>query len=367
VTRGAAVREARPEDNDALIALSAACSMDGALGVRIERSPDFFAVSRALAAPTRVGVVDGPDGLLACITVSRRRLHLWAEPRDVVHVSDLKVRKGAPAGAADALSRFAVEACRDFVGPRGLAVCTVLAGNRPMTRRAHGPRGLPILRLAGRFRTYSVPLLPVLPRAPRELSVEPAVAGDVPEMIGLWRTLAPQLQLSPVLDEACFARWLAAAPSLELSDYWVAREPGGALRGFVGLWDQRAFRQLRVTSYPWHLRVGRGAFNALAFATAGARLPPRGGVLGCIAAVHPCVPLDEPRVLRTLLLRAAPTLRDEFTLITLGLDARDTRASALSGLFATAIDANVYVSSASGEYAGPPLDARLFHHELALL
>ena len=45
--RSVTVREARPEDNDALIALDAACSMGEAVPLCFDRSPDFFARSAA--------------------------------------------------------------------------------------------------------------------------------------------------------------------------------------------------------------------------------------------------------------------------------------------------------------------------------
>ncbi|MGH7377657.1 MAG: hypothetical protein ACREKK_09590 [Candidatus Methylomirabilales bacterium] len=45
--RSVTVREARPEDNDALIALDAACSMGEAVPLCFDRSPDFFARSTA--------------------------------------------------------------------------------------------------------------------------------------------------------------------------------------------------------------------------------------------------------------------------------------------------------------------------------
>jgi hypothetical protein len=342
--------------------------MKGAVSIRIERSPDFFALARALDEPFRVGVIDGERGGIAgCITVSCRQLFVHGSPADVVYVSDLKVCRGSRPDAADRLTLFAMDACSAFVGPRGLATFTVLAGNRAMTRRAHGPRGLPTLTLAGRLRTYSVPLLPLLPRPPKGLAIEPACAGDVPEMMALWRVVAPQFQLAPVLAEERFRRWLALAPGLEIADYWVARGTSGTLLGFVGLWNQESFRQLRVMSYPHAVRWARHLFNGLAAATANARLPPRGGALGCVAAVHLCVPLDEPGVLRGLLLRAAPVLRRRFSVVNLSLDRRDPRAAALAGLFAASTDVDLYVSTASGAYTSAPLDGRLFQHEVALV
>ncbi|MEO7443112.1 MAG: hypothetical protein ABIW46_06225, partial [Acidimicrobiales bacterium] len=75
------VRAATPADNAALLALTAACPMEGDIGLCMERAPDFFALNRLEGDHFEVGVVDGPDGTpVGCIAVAERRVYLHGQP-----------------------------------------------------------------------------------------------------------------------------------------------------------------------------------------------------------------------------------------------------------------------------------------------
>lgn len=65
------VREARPEDNDGLIAFDAACGMGEAVALRLDRSPDFFA--RAGAYERAIALVAEPDGRLVGVGAAAAR------------------------------------------------------------------------------------------------------------------------------------------------------------------------------------------------------------------------------------------------------------------------------------------------------
>jgi hypothetical protein len=116
------------------------------------------------------------------------------------------------------------------------------------------------------------------------------------------------------------------------------------------------------------LAAFRFGFNALAPLLGAAPLPPTGETLRCLTAVHICVPAGEPEVLRALLAHAYRSLRGRgYSFFTVGLDVRDPLHAALEGFRAqpTAVDA--YVTAPVGRYAGPALDDRPLHHEIALV
>jgi hypothetical protein len=365
------VRDACEEDNQALVELARACTMEGEISLRIDRSPDFFALDRVAGEPWRVGVArDGAGQVVGSIAVALRRAHLHAQPRWVGYVGDLKVHpghRGPRLAAADRLIRFALETGRALGGDDLPGLFTILAGNRPMEHRIPGVRGLPSFGYLATLRVFSLPLL-WGPRPPRpDLELVPARLEDIGEMIALWQRLAPRLQFSEVHDEDSFVRWLERAPGLELSSYRLARRRDGRLEGFLGLWDQRSVKQLRVVGYSRRLAVLRLAFNAVARPAGAAPLPPAGGELGCVTAVHVCTPLADPPVLRRLVLGAVAELRGRgLSLLHLGCDERDPRTAALRGLLAPSTRVHAYVSTTSGSYAGPRLDDRPLHHEIAL-
>jgi ribosomal protein S18 acetylase RimI-like enzyme len=363
------VRDAGPEDNEALVTLAAACPMEGEIGLCIDRTPDFFALNRLEGESWRVGVVDAPNGRpIGCISVAERQVHVNRQATRAMYVSDLKVHPDHRGqGVADALTEWARDACVAAGGQDVLAFLTILAGNQAMARRMQGRRDLPPVEQVGTIRTRTVSLL-WRRRAPRVgVRVTGAGEGDVEEMADLWREVAPGRQFSAVYDGESLPAWIAGAPGLELSSYWLARRADGRLAGFLALWDQFSFKQMRVTSYSRKLAAVRAGFNVLAPMVGATRLPAAGGHLRNLNAVHICVRPEEPEVLRALLLEGYNAARGKgYSFINLGLDVDDPLASALSGLFAQPTDVWFCVASAGGG-ARAGLDPSPIHHEIALI
>lgn len=366
-------REATLADNDALVELSVACPMEGDIGLAVDRAPEFFTLNRLEGRSWRIGVVDGPHGApVGCIAVAERTVYCNGDPIPAMYVSDLKVhptQRGT--GVADVLTSWARDVCVEAGGENVLAFLAflaVLAGNRAMEKRMVGPRGLPHLTPVATFRTHTVPLLWRHRARVAEVTVEPARPTDVEEMAALWARVAGRRQLSAVYDAASLRAWIEAAPGLDPTSYRLARRPDGRLAGFLAVWDQSSFKRLRVTAYSRKLALVRTGFNALAPAVGARRLPPPGGVLHNLTAVHVCVPPEEPAVLRALVLDGYnASRRSGRSFLNVGLDADDPLAVALKGLFAQTLD--VWICAAS--WAGRPLvnefDGRPFHHEIALV
>jgi GNAT superfamily N-acetyltransferase len=363
------VREAEPTDNDALVQLAAACPMRGDLTMCIDRAPDFFSLVRLEGERWRVGAADIDGRVVGCVAASERLAYLNGVATRTGYVGDLKVHPAhRNAVVADALTEFAREACRGYGGDDMLTLITVLGGNRAMERRVAGPRGLPTLT---RFATLDVHAIPLLwPRAEKVagIGVDAAREDDLDEMGALWARIAPERQLAPVLGPARLRAWIADAPGLSIDDYLVARRADGRIVGFIALWDQYYIKQLRVLGYSTRLRMVRSALNALAPLAGTPRLPAVGNVLPSLAALHRCVPSDEPSVLRALLLHAYAARRGSgYLFMTLALDQRDPLRVALRGLLAQPTVVGAYATTPAGRWTGPALDGRPLHFESALV
>jgi hypothetical protein len=249
-------------------------------------------------------------------------------------------------------------------------VITVLAGNRAMERRLSGRRGIPRFRKIGTIRSHSIPILwkRKARRGEAPIEVTPADWSDVPAMTALWSLLSRERQLAPVMTPHSLSSWIRKAPGLDISSYRLGRSRDGAVLGFIGVWDQRPFKQLTVAGYSRRLTAVRYAFNALAPLVGAERLPKPGSPLRCATVVHVCVPPDRPDVLRALLLDAHNELRRSgFSFLNIGLDVQDPLSSALSGLLAQPTDVNAYMLAERGGVPPENLDARPLHYEIALV
>ncbi|HVE62602.1 MAG TPA: GNAT family N-acetyltransferase [Mycobacteriales bacterium] len=365
------VREAVPADNVALLALTAACPMEGDIGLCVERAPDFFALNALEGESWRVGVVDDADGVpIGCVAVAERLAYVRGEATRTMYVSDLKVLPAyRGTAAADALVAYARDVCAERGGDDVLVFLTILAGNEAMRRRLSGPRGLPQVDRIATIRSHSIPLL-WRRRAPvsAELTVSPATSGDLAHMAALWTQVAPRRQFAAVLDETTLLSWIEAAPDLDVSSYLLARDASGAIVGFLGVWDQHGFKQLRITGYSRRLAAVRALFNAAGPLTGAAPLPPPGSALRFVTAVNVCVAPERPEVLRALVLRAYDGVRGrDYSFLNIGLDVADPAATALKGLLAQPTDVWACISSPRGAYAGPDVADRPVHHEIALV
>jgi len=364
-------RDATAADNDALLDLTAACETHGAIGLRVEREPDFFALNRLEADGWRVGVANGltPRSVAGCVSVSPRNVYLEGSPRITAYAGDFKVHPAHRGGeAGDALTTWACAIARDWGGNDIPGLLTVLAGNAAMERRSEGPRGLPIFTRFATVRSYAIPLVWSRPLPVGGPRVSVARESDIPEMADLWARVAPDRQFAPIHDAASLARWIGSAPGLGIESFRVARDQQGRITGFLGAWDQRALKQVRVTEYPRRLAMMRAGINALRPVTRATPLPDVGDELRWLTAVNVCVPANAPGVLRALLLSVYAEMRSgTYSCLNIGLDVRDPLSSALDGLMAQPTDIHAYVTTPGGAYTGPSLRTLPLHHEIALI
>ncbi|GAA2374716.1 hypothetical protein [Catellatospora methionotrophica] len=336
------VRDARPEDNAALVALAARCAMEGDLSLCIDRRPDFFALHRVGGDAWRVGVVDGDDGQVACVAVARRASYLDGRQAVLGYVGDLKVHPAyRRRGTARALAQWAQAAARELAGPDAPLISTVLGGNNAveMLRRQVEPG----VRRRATIRSHSIDLLTRRRIPPGDLTVSVAGPADGRDMVELWRAVAASRQFAPVCESFPLAR-----PNLE---YLLARRPGGELAGFVGLWDQHDIKQMRITGYSPRLAAARVGFNLAAPLLRVPRLPRTGGELSYRTAVHPCA--ADPETLRVLLRHACNRLHGRHSFLTIGLDVLDPLSRALSGLRAQPTDVDLLVLGEPADRATP--------------
>ena len=363
------VREATPADNDELLALASRCPMRGDVSLCVSRAPDFFALNVLEGDAWRVGVAEDRDGrIVGCVAVAARDAWVHGRSTRIAYASDLKVDPAhRRMGVADSLTVWGRDACRALVADDAPVLITVLAGNTPMERRAQNRRGMPHFDRIGTFRSSAISLLWRRRAATDvDLRITQACESDLEEMAELWTHVARGRQFAPAFDAGELARWIERAPDLEISSYRLARRANGRIAGFLALWDQDAFKQLRVVRYSPRLAAFRAGFNLAAPLLGAAKLPPAGGQMRYLATVHVCAAM--PSVLRALLIGSYNEWRGRgYPFFTIGLDRRDPLQTALDGLFAQPTDVDAYACTPAGRWTGRALDDRPLHFETALV
>ena len=361
------VRDARPSDNAGLVALARACVMSGDIELRIDRDPDFFTLNRLEGERWRVAVAERDGQVVGCICTSERDSYVNGERQRIGYAGDLKVHPHhRDSVVADGLSRYAAEFMTALPESAPVLI-TVLAGNAPMERRLRGPRGLARFSRVATIRTHSVSILWERRSPVHWASVTPASWNDIGEMAALWCDVAPRRQLAPAHDAESLAHWIREAPGLDIKDFRIARCADGQLLGFLGLWDQRRFKQLTVVSYSRRMALARRVFNAVTPLTGSERLPDCGSPLNVVTATHVCVPRDRADVLRALLISAHNELRGSgCSILNVGLDVNDPLGVAMKGLFAQPTDIHAYLADARGNAWKRELGGT-FHYEIALV
>ena len=373
------VRDARDADNEALVALAAACPMAGDITMCVDRAPNFFALSKLEGSQCKVGVAvagAGPStslgmttAIIGCGMASERWSYVHGKETQTTYAGDLKVHpsyRGTP--AADGLVAYIVDCCRQFGGDDVPSLLTVLAGNTSMQQRERGPRGLPALCPVASLDVFAIPFLWRRESHVRGVQVCEAKHNDIEEMAALWARIGPTRQFTPVLTAQAFGEWLENAPGLTIDDYLVARSADGRIAGFMALWDQCEFKQLRVLGYSRRLAAARFAVNAMAPLAGSTTLPATGAQLRSLSAVHVCAPMDDPAVLRALLLSGYSRYRATGrTFFTMAIDRQDPVRRALAGLFAQPTPVNAFVTTPAGRWTGGSLSERPLYFESALV
>jgi GNAT superfamily N-acetyltransferase len=363
------VRDASELDAPRLLELMKASTVANGVRWSIEPGQDPFATLRAESDGWTVALAEDDNGqVLGVVSVASRRVFVGGRPRRSCYVTNLKVlpqHRGR--GIGDALCWHALELCRRAGGDSVPILMVIRCGNAKMRGRVAGPRGLPKLTRFANVEIHSVPARRAAAlRLERPIEGRAARPEDLEEMAALSTSIASERQFAQAFDAAGLARWIEQAPGLTLADYMIARS-GGRIIGWVGWWDEATVRVVRIAGYTLAGTVRRAIQDTAARLMGANRPAGVGARIGCVRAVHVCVPRGRPDVLRALIIAGARSRAHDCSWLKIALDERDPLAPALRGLrtHATAFDA--HLTNPSGGYDRPPFDDRPLHLEAALV
>lgn len=188
------IRKATPADNEQLIQLTARNPMAGAISLRIDRRPDFFALSE-LRGDTTTFVVEAGGRIAGCFSASKTVVFINGKPTEIYYLSDLKI--DTPYRGSSHLYQL-VKRMRIFLQEEkaGLVVCVVAKGNKWVEPLLEGRLGFPVFHPIGCFKVLQ--LLPMAKFHSRENLKVKAVQPH-PELIDKLKQFNQSYQLGKAL------------------------------------------------------------------------------------------------------------------------------------------------------------------------
>lgn len=256
--RGLDIRPATAADGGPLVELTRMCPMQGDVSLRIDRAPDFFALSRCRGDGYTL-IAERGDRIVGCVSVARRLVYVGAEPTPAGYVGDVKIHPAERrAGLARRLLREVER--QESSAPPAYYAGTTAAGNTAVDRLLFRfGQECPVPRV-GAFASYQ--LFPILRSRPtRDFEIACAREDDEQELAALLDAAHRKYLFGPIFSGGGLRELLARSPGMTLQDYLVARRAGRMVAA-LGSWDQSSFKQTWVLRLPRTLRWLSSAMRA---------------------------------------------------------------------------------------------------------
>lgn len=270
-------RLAHLSDNPALLRLLGVAQPSRGVMLTFERAPDYFhSVAVTHEVPHVVVAERCSDGeVVGVASFGTRRLFIDGQVQAVRYGSDLRI---ATELQGSRLIIYLTRAVREVLQEHGWYQAIILEENQRTRAVLEGARaGLPMYRPHVGLETWTLSGRKNTAAKNTALQVRKAQADDIPAMNAFLQLMAVHYQFLPAYD---FSGLLAGAPyfkGLTLDDFLLVSDEHG-LRGMVGLWNQKSFKQTRVVGYNALLTLLRPFYNVWARLAGGFVLPPAGDV-----------------------------------------------------------------------------------------
>ena len=316
---------ATPADNAELLRFSRNAEMPGAIHFSFDRSPDYL---EALCVEGRQSEVlvcrEAQNGRVVAIGHrSVKSVFVNGQPTSVGYLSGLRLDQSVRNRQILAHG-YAFLRKLHAAWPVQMCLSTIMEDNLPAKAvLLSGRSGLPGYHDFGRFCCMAVSLQSRSAGSGRSgIRVRHASAVDGPAIIGFLNRESRSRQFFPKYQVEDFGAPKGLLSHLQWEDVFLAFR-GDDLIGVVAAWDQRAFRQWRVTGYDSWLGLLRIPFNLVAMVRKMPLLPKPDLPLDYFILSLACVQGNDRSVFKVLLEEVVREKRRHYTFFLAGLHERD--------------------------------------------
>ena len=270
MTRNFQIRVAEAKDQGALLELLRRCPIAGSMELILDRSPDFFGLSRLQGEHSTVYLAEDQAGRLLGSVMFTERPEIWGDRSyKVLRLSDLRTdpryrQSGVAAAFVETYQNLLLSGVYDY------GRSEILEGNEVPFRVHQVAREVLAFENRGRAEIYQ--LLPLWTfRLPSDLKLRLATPEDLPALSQLLETSYRQRAGRPDFHLAALEAALARDPSFSIETFWLAVDREDRILACVAAWDQHALRQTIVFRFA---KSARWLMRALHLARLLWRLPP---------------------------------------------------------------------------------------------
>ena len=150
------IRPALPSDSEELIRLTKQTPMAGSISIRIDRDPDFFALSKARGETEVFIAYNENNNLIAgCFSFSKKLFYSFGKPIEVYYLADLKIQpEYSKSFAAYLLTKHILTHLRSAGADIGFF--TAVNDNYAVTPFFNGRASLPKFQKLATFNSYQI-------------------------------------------------------------------------------------------------------------------------------------------------------------------------------------------------------------------
>lgn len=361
------VRSATRDDDSAIVELMERVAMPGSMRLAFGCRPSFFQALRVEGNTPLVAVAEVDGKIVGVGAVTFRQVYLNGRVATARYLSALRIAPEAR-GAAALARGFARLRSELAQHPADITLTSILSNNTSAAAiLTSGRAGLPAYHELCDCVTRVVAAgKPEHLKPPDGLRIDQG--ASVGEIAGFLATHGPARNFFPVcLAEDLDGRADSAFPGLSGHDFLVASDASG-IRGVMGCWDVRRFRQALVSGYAAWLGWARPWLNLRARCCGRPLLPAPGETLGLAFAALTVLRDGDPRVLRSLLDSArAWARRRGLGYFVMAMAANDPLEAGFRGLAQREIHSRMYRVEFDPSSIGTVADRRTCHFEGAML
>ena len=355
------IRRAYAADNSRILDFQAQHAMQGALPLRFDRAPDYFALHRCHAIDHRTWLAENERGdMRGVASLVVRHGYLSGLVRPVAYLGDLRLVPDRQ------LSRAWMEEVRarltDLEQEAGVqhAYCCMIRDNRLASQSLLGARRggrLPLTHWRGysNVSIYGQRGWRSAARTSDSLRIVQAQSHHADALRAFLDTQSADQPFGCVFSEDEFARRLQTWPDFGIESFLLALDARGNLLGCLAPWDAAQIKRIVLERLPRPIGALRLAFNAMAPVFGRPRIAAPGQALRDIYLTHLQVRQRDPHVFAALLDAAWARVRHEYALMQLCLYDDDPLWPAMTRYRSTRISMDLYTLSTAG--AAPPIDA----------